>query len=166
MKRRIKDMYKICVYHASYPHGNYTLQYAVGPFIQIPFANISSYFHSNLIFFLDTVYNSVISNFFVRDHIRNTCICHDFWLIGWKGFCASTDETCHVILSRWVHEQKFTWNLRCIIRHDKLQTCLTALRNIFFLIIFRLCFICSCYVDRHIWWFPGWYNDVDILFAR
>lgn len=51
MKRRIKDMYKICVYHASYPHGNYTLQYAVGPFIQIPFANISSYFHSNLIFF-------------------------------------------------------------------------------------------------------------------
>lgn len=81
MKRRIKDMYKICVYHASYPHGNYTLQYAVGPFIQIPFANISSYFHSNLIFFLDTVYNSVISNFFVRDHIRNTCICHD--LINW-----------------------------------------------------------------------------------
>lgn len=62
--------------------------------------------------------------------------------------------------------QKFTWNLRCIIRHDKLQTCLTALRNIFFLIIFRLCFICSCYVVRHIWWFPGWYNDVDILFAR
>lgn len=100
MKRRIKDMYKICVYHASYPHGNYTLQYAVGPFIQIPFANISSYFHSNLIFFLDTVYNSVISNFFVRDHIRNTCICHDFWLIAWKGFCASTDETCHVIPSR------------------------------------------------------------------
>lgn len=101
------------------------------PFIQIPFANISSYFHSNLIFFLDTVYNSVISNFFLRDHIRNTCICHDFWLIAWKGFCASTDETCHVILSRWVHEQKFTWNLRCISRHDKLPTCLTALRNIF-----------------------------------
>lgn len=79
MKRRIKDMYKICVYHASYPHGNYTLQYAVGPFIQIPFANISSYFHSNLIFFLDTVYNSVISNFFVRDH--NQEYMHLSWLL-------------------------------------------------------------------------------------
>lgn len=166
MKRRIKDMYKICVYHASYPHGNYTLQYAVGPFIQIPFANISSYFHSNLIFFSGHCLQLSNIKFFRKRPYQEYM--HLSWLlINWlQGFCASTDETCHVILSRWVHEQKFTWNLRCIIRHDKLQTCLTALRNIFFLIIFRLCFICSCYVVRHIWWFPGWYNDVDILFAR
>lgn len=131
MKRRIKDMYKICVYHASYPHGNYILQYAVGPSFKFPSQTFHPIFILIKYFFLDTVYNSVISNLFLRDHIRNTCNCHDFWLIAWKGFCASTDETCHVILSQWVHEQKFTWNLRCISRHDKLPTCLTALRNIF-----------------------------------
>lgn len=162
MKRRIKDMYKICVYHASYPHGNYTLQYAVGPFIQIPFANISSYFHSNLIFFsghclqlsnIKFIFKRPYQEYMQLSWLLINCLKRVLCIYRWDMSCYSLPMSSRTKIHVKLALYKQAWQI-------------TNMSNGIEKYIFRLCFICSCYVVRHIWRFPGWYNDVDILLAR